>query len=270
MFLFDEMTPRALGLLLALYEHKVFVQGIVWDVFSFDQWGVELGKVLAGRVLAEIQDATAPLAHDGSTNQLVARYRRLRGGALGLAMFVGTYIGMRRRKSGWARARASFPEVARTLGLTHRAPSSATGIGTLKGEHGGFEVFVDPDDRPRIVVYLRTAPRLILRSFEHEKRTPEGMVRLGLGPRGGFVREAYASPEVAARLERQGDAVTRALEPFAVTFRDRVKDFSVTPERVECAFDFGRPPHVSVEAVLSLVPAATALARLVEGDAPPR
>jgi glucose-6-phosphate isomerase len=71
----DELTPRTLGALIALYEHKVFVQGIIWDIYSFDQWGVELGKVLAGKILKELTDASAPLAHDSSTNALIERYR---------------------------------------------------------------------------------------------------------------------------------------------------------------------------------------------------
>jgi glucose-6-phosphate isomerase len=71
----DELTPRTLGALIALYEHKVFVQGIIWDIYSFDQWGVELGKVLAGKILKELTDTSAPLAHDSSTNALIKRYR---------------------------------------------------------------------------------------------------------------------------------------------------------------------------------------------------
>lgn len=72
----DELTPAVLGALTALYEHKVFVQGVVWNVFSFDQWGVQLGKVLASRVLDELVPATEPpLSHDSSTNALIRRYR---------------------------------------------------------------------------------------------------------------------------------------------------------------------------------------------------
>jgi glucose-6-phosphate isomerase len=79
--LLDELTPFALGALTALYEHKVFVQGIVWDVFSFDQWGVELGKVLADRILKELGRGSEPdLKHDASTNALIRRYRARRTG----------------------------------------------------------------------------------------------------------------------------------------------------------------------------------------------
>ena len=77
--LLDELTPSALGSLIALYEHKVFTQGTVWNVNSFDQWGVELGKALAQRVKPELtQDDGSSLAHDGSTNSLVRHYRARR------------------------------------------------------------------------------------------------------------------------------------------------------------------------------------------------
>ena len=72
----DKLTPRILGSLIALYEHKVFVQGAVWNINSFDQWGVELGKVLASKIVPELQDAAEPdLKHDSSTNALIRRYR---------------------------------------------------------------------------------------------------------------------------------------------------------------------------------------------------
>jgi glucose-6-phosphate isomerase len=75
----ERLTPYTLGALVALYEHSVFVQGVIWDIDSFDQWGVELGKALARRTAAEIASEGDPeLAHDSSTNTLIARYRRLR------------------------------------------------------------------------------------------------------------------------------------------------------------------------------------------------
>ena len=76
--LLERLTPAALGKLVALYEHKVFVQGALWQVNSFDQWGVELGKVLAKRIIPELTDPQPPaLAHDSSTNTLIQRYRKL-------------------------------------------------------------------------------------------------------------------------------------------------------------------------------------------------
>jgi glucose-6-phosphate isomerase len=79
--LLEALTPAALGALVALYEHIVFVQGAIWDIDSFDQWGVELGKVLAQRILPELGATAEPaLAHDSSTNALIRRYRALRAG----------------------------------------------------------------------------------------------------------------------------------------------------------------------------------------------
>ncbi|HVW29500.1 MAG TPA: glucose-6-phosphate isomerase [Polyangiaceae bacterium] len=77
-FFMDQLTPHALGRLLALYEHKVFVQGAIWDVNSFDQWGVELGKVLAGKILKDFSDTPKPGSHDSSTMALIERYRSRR------------------------------------------------------------------------------------------------------------------------------------------------------------------------------------------------
>jgi glucose-6-phosphate isomerase len=74
------LTPAVLGSLVALYEHKVFVQGTIWNINSFDQWGVELGKALAVRIIGELAGPSEPpLRHDSSTNALIRRYRRLRG-----------------------------------------------------------------------------------------------------------------------------------------------------------------------------------------------
>jgi len=76
----ERLTPEALGKIIALYEHKIFVQGTVWDINSFDQWGVELGKVLANRIIPELEAADdASLTHDSSTNTLIRRYRQQRG-----------------------------------------------------------------------------------------------------------------------------------------------------------------------------------------------
>ena len=69
-----ELTPAVLGQLIALYEHKIFTQGILWNIHSFDQWGVELGKVLARRILPQLQSESA-LDHDASTNALIQWYR---------------------------------------------------------------------------------------------------------------------------------------------------------------------------------------------------
>lgn len=75
----DRLTPQTLGKLIALYEHSVFTQGAIWNIDSFDQWGVELGKVLAQRIIPELESKTEPkLGHDSSTNALIRRYRKLK------------------------------------------------------------------------------------------------------------------------------------------------------------------------------------------------
>jgi glucose-6-phosphate isomerase len=75
----ERLTPETLGKLVALYEHSVFTQGAIWNINSFDQWGVELGKDLAQRIISELESTTEPqLEHDSSTNALIRRYRRLR------------------------------------------------------------------------------------------------------------------------------------------------------------------------------------------------
>jgi len=75
----ERLTPETLGKLVALYEHSVFTQGVIWNIDSFDQWGVELGKVLAQRIIPELENASASaLKHDSSTNNLIRRYRTLK------------------------------------------------------------------------------------------------------------------------------------------------------------------------------------------------
>jgi glucose-6-phosphate isomerase len=76
--LFKKLTPNVLGSLIALYEHKIFVQGVIWNIFSFDQWGVELGKQLAQKILPELADDKAVDSHDGSTNGLINAYKEMR------------------------------------------------------------------------------------------------------------------------------------------------------------------------------------------------
>ncbi len=75
----EQLTPAMLGKLIALYEHNVFTQGAIWNINPFDQWGVELGKVLAQRIIPELESESEPgLRHDGSTNHLIRRYRQLK------------------------------------------------------------------------------------------------------------------------------------------------------------------------------------------------
>lgn len=77
-FLFKKLTPRTLGTLIAFYEHKIFVQGVIWNINSFDQMGVELGKVLAKAILPELKNDKEITSHDSSTNGLINTYKMLR------------------------------------------------------------------------------------------------------------------------------------------------------------------------------------------------
>ena len=79
--MFQKLTPRTLGSLIALYEHKIFVQGIIWNINSFDQWGVELGKQLAKAILPELSQAEPATTHDASTNGLINHYKEHRNPA---------------------------------------------------------------------------------------------------------------------------------------------------------------------------------------------
>jgi glucose-6-phosphate isomerase len=76
--LFSKLTPNALGSLIAMYEHKIFVQGVIWNIFSFDQWGVELGKQLAKKILPELSDDKQANSHDSSTNGLINTFKEMR------------------------------------------------------------------------------------------------------------------------------------------------------------------------------------------------
>jgi glucose-6-phosphate isomerase len=81
MILAERLTPETLGKLVALYEHSVFTQGAIWQIDSFDQWGVELGKVLAQRIIPELEGREEPmLGHDSSTNNLIRNHRKSREG----------------------------------------------------------------------------------------------------------------------------------------------------------------------------------------------
>ena len=76
--LLKKLTPYTLGQLIALYEHKIFTQGVIWNIFSFDQWGVELGKQLANSILPELEGDTEVYSHDSSTNGLINAYKAWR------------------------------------------------------------------------------------------------------------------------------------------------------------------------------------------------
>jgi glucose-6-phosphate isomerase len=77
-FLVKKMDPTTLGSLIAMYEHKIFVQGVIWNIFSYDQWGVELGKQLANSILPELENELTVTSHDSSTNALINQFKNWR------------------------------------------------------------------------------------------------------------------------------------------------------------------------------------------------
>jgi glucose-6-phosphate isomerase len=77
-FLIKKITPFNLGALIALYEHKIFVQGVIWNIFSFDQWGVELGKQLAGKILPDLDNNAVTTSHDVSTNGMINAWKKMK------------------------------------------------------------------------------------------------------------------------------------------------------------------------------------------------
>jgi hypothetical protein len=179
-------------------------------------------------------------------------------------MVVVPYVAHRLRRSGATRAAKEYPALATKLGLSRRDPAKG-GIGALSGELDGHRVFVDPDDRPRIVVYARTEPKVVLRTYEHEKRVPAGKVAVAPGEfPSGFVKEAYAAPESAPALEARASELAALLRPFAARWPRAVSHLSITPERLECALDFGRPSHIPPEVVEKLLPAAVSVVRFFE------
>jgi glucose-6-phosphate isomerase len=77
-FLVKTINPSTLGSLIAMYEHKIFVQGVIWNIFSYDQWGVELGKQLANSILPELENEAVVTSHDSSTNALINQFKNWR------------------------------------------------------------------------------------------------------------------------------------------------------------------------------------------------
>ena len=77
-FLVKKIDPTTLGSLIAMYEHKIFVQGVIWNIFSYDQWGVELGKQLANSILPELENESTVTSHDSSTNALINQFKNWR------------------------------------------------------------------------------------------------------------------------------------------------------------------------------------------------
>ncbi|HVU04188.1 MAG TPA: hypothetical protein VHE30_20665 [Polyangiaceae bacterium] len=186
--------------------------------------------------------------------------------SIGFLMAFGTYYAARRRKTGAGRARTEFPALAARLGLAHRPPADSRGIGSLRGTYEGHEVFVDPDDRPRVVVYLRGEPQILFRSFIVEKRTPANWVRIESGDSwlDGYLKDRYASTDAARALRPHHPELAVKIRRIVDGHLAQNPQLSVTAERIECALDFGKPAHLPADAVERLLPDLEELAELLE------
>jgi hypothetical protein len=176
------------------------------------------------------------------------------------------YLALRKRKSGFSKAKAEYPAIARQLGLSHRAAEDSGRIGALRGTLDGHEVFVDPDERPRLVVYLKGAPPLLLRSFELEKRIPQNMVRVETRDTSlaEVFRECFAASGVAEKIRSRASELEAAYQRIRAAHVGPFASVSVNDERIEVALEMGRPAHVPSETVSAMLPALVAFARIVE------
>jgi hypothetical protein len=192
----------------------------------------------------------------------------LRAAPIGLLMLIGSYLAAKRRQSGAARAAKEYPELASKLGLSLR--TSDTGrIGKLSGEYAGYRVFVDPEERPRIVMYFNEAPQVYLRTYEHEKRSPPDTVSFSTqnDTVDRYFKDRYAAPALGRALRERAGEFEALIGPFTGRWAARIAHLSITPERLECALEFGRPPHIPREAVESLLRGAADLVRFIESGA---
>lgn len=185
---------------------------------------------------------------------------------IGLFMLVGSYLASRRRKSMSVQAAKEYPETAERLGLEFHATREPGRIGSIRGSFRGYRVFVDSDELPRVVAYFSRGPALVLRTYEHEKRWPNGMVPLETGSAflNGLFKDRYATRELAEALVEGSAELEAKVRRISQDLGKNLAHLSVTEERVECALDFGKPPHVPAGCVETLVPELVELSRLLE------
>src|SRR6185369_6224262 len=125
------------------------------------------------------------------------------------------------------------------------------------GTLDGHDVFVDPDERPRLVVYLKGAPAVLLRSFELEKRIPQNMVRVETRDTvfDSAFRERFASPSIAEKMRERASELGAAIQRVQRAHVGPLASVSVNDERIEVTLEMGRPAHVPCETVSAMLPA---------------
>jgi len=182
------------------------------------------------------------------------------------ALFFGLMVlGVVRRKTGSAVARAQYPKLGERLGLTYTTSNYKGGVGKLQGTLAGYRVTVDPDDQRRIYVRFDSEPQLELHSFVHNKRSPSGTraFRPASPVLAAQFKTAHASPAIIERLNR-ASGLSEALRPLR--FLRALKTLSASPQGITAVFDYGNPPYIPAEVVDDVLPRLLGLARVIEGS----
>lgn len=187
---------------------------------------------------------------------------------VGMILFAGTMLAYLRRKLGKKKAVRDFPQIASELGLSFIAPRYRGAIGILSGTYRARAVRVDPDDQRMIAVRFEAAPAIDLRSYEHGRGAPHGMVTLYSGDRDfdRYFKTRFASADLAAQLAAS-ESPGALLAPLQGSLGRYVQSLSVTADGVICRVDFGTPPYIPSSVLARILPACVALADLIEPPA---
>lgn len=177
---------------------------------------------------------------------------------IGILMFVGMLVGTTLRKASRARAHRNYPAVAEEFGLEFVEPSNPRGLGRLRGQYRQRQVLVQADEGARIVVRLRAHPTLALYNHAYFKRTPDELVSFSLGSRklDEWLPNRYCAPG----MEDMGDSPRLRELLGELRLFPKLKQLNVDGERVECVFDYGRPPYIPVGDLSQLLPLCADLA----------
>jgi hypothetical protein len=189
---------------------------------------------------------------------------------IGLLLFLLMYLSARRKLSGFRLAAEELPRLAERLGLTFRRGSTdGRAIGKLSGDYRGYSVFVDPDERARVVLTCRAPIQVDLRSYERRFRPPKGFIpfRSGSALVDEFFVCRYATEEIAESIMARAPELERAMRPFQKARSDGLKDLTVTSEGIECVFDFGKPVHLPASVVERTLTDLAVLAGVLEAAA---
>lgn len=184
---------------------------------------------------------------------------------VGMLLFAGTVAAYLRRRWGRSKAVRDFPAVAADLGLSFVAPRYKGTVGVLTGTFSGRVVRIDPDDQRMIAVRFAGKPLVDLRSYEHGRGAPHGMVTVYSNDRNfdRYFRTRFADREIAARIA-QATAPGDMLTPLQGAGTRAIQSLSITSEGVICRVDFGTPPYIPSAALSRILPVCVALADLVE------